>query len=794
MTGTNAPRGSGAADGAPASRASRVSRASARELIEAVTDPGSWSGWDEPVEITTDDPDYRADLERARERTGLDESVITGEGRIEGRRVALIACEFRFLAGSIGVAAGERLVRAVERATAERLPLLAAPASGGTRMQEGTVAFLQMVKVAAAITDHKAAGLPYLVHLRHPTTGGVLASWGSLGHVTAAEPGALIGFMGPRVHEALYGEEFPPGVQNAENLMNHGLIDAVLPLSRLSGVAARVLRVLCAGEVAAGGATASGPAPATAAGAGAAAPGQPGPSTEPAPDPGTPGEAQAVPEAAAPPASAVARGSAGPAAEAGTGTPGDAPGGPPGRRGGSSSGGGPSATSGNGRGDAEAAEAKGAAAHGEVAGGRWDAEAGPPSAAPGHVVPGGCGAERGADGAATAQAAGAAEGVAAGHGQGGVAVFAGAPEGAGGPSAEVSIRASRRAERPGVRDLLRVAAEDVSPLSGTGVGEHDPGLLLALARVGGTPCVVLGHNRRSARKGESADGPGEGQALGPAGLRTARRGMHIAAELGLPLLTVIDTAGAALSREAEEGGLAAEIARCLADMVTLPAPTLCLLLGQGAGGAALALLPADRVVAARHAWLSPLPPEGASAILHRTTERAYEVAARQGVRSADLLAQGIVDRIVEEEDGDGSRGVDGPRDVDDARDGDGSRTPDARRATDGDQAPHAPSVPDAAQAPDARQAPDAHPAADARQAPDARSATDARQGADAREATDGHQAPDAPRAPDASRTPDAFLRRLGHLLGAELAALRDQDPAERLAARRVRHRRIGLPR
>ncbi|ASQ93766.1 carboxyl transferase domain-containing protein [Streptomyces sp. 11-1-2] len=531
MTATNSSGGSRGA-----------ARASARELIEAIVDPGSWHGWDEPVEITTDDPDYRADLERARERTGLDESVITGEGRIEGRRVALVACEFRFLAGSIGVAAGERLVRAVERATVERLPLLAAPASGGTRMQEGTVAFLQMVKVAAAITDHKAAGLPYLVHLRHPTTGGVLASWGSLGHVTAAEPGALIGFMGPRVHEALYGEEFPPGVQNAENLMNHGLIDAVLPLSRLSGVAARVLRVLCAG----------GPAPVS------------GPETE-------------------------------------------------------------------------------------------RADAAPDGAGPEAVV----------------------------------------------PSAEVSIRASRRAERPGVRDLLRVAAEDVSPLSGTGAGEHDPGLLLALARVGGTPCVVLGHNRRSAREGDTAEGPGEGQALGPAGLRTARRGMHIAAELGLPLLTVIDTAGAALSREAEEGGLAAEIARCLADMVTLPAPTLCLLLGQGAGGAALALLPADRVVAARHAWLSPLPPEGASAILHRTTERAYEVAARQGVRSADLLAQGIVDRIVEED----SSGF-----------GDGSRAP------------------------------------------------------------------------------DAFLSRLGHLLGAELAALRAQDPGERLAARRVRHRRIGLGR
>ncbi|MEU1791209.1 carboxyl transferase domain-containing protein [Streptomyces sparsogenes] len=554
-------------------------RPSALQLIEAVVDPGSWRRWDEPVAITTDDPDYRADLERARERTGLDESVVTGEGRVEGRRVAVVACEFRFLAGSIGVASGERLVRAVERATAERLPLLAAPASGGTRMQEGTVAFLQMVKVAAAITDHKAAGLPYLVHLRHPTTGGVLASWGSLGHVTAAEPGALIGFMGPRVHEALYGEEFPAGVQVAENLMAHGLVDAVLPAERLSEVAARVLRVLC-------------------------------------------GDAAAVPR-------------------------GDAPG------------------------------------------------AGSPGPAPGAVR-----------GTASAAADGGARAASVGVGGGGTA----SGSGPGGAGAEVSIRRSRRAERPGLRDLLRAAAEDVSPLSGTGAGEHDPGLLLALARVGGTPCVVLGHDRAARHGGAAADGPGEGQPLGPAGLRTARRGMRIAAELGLPLLTVVDTAGAALNREAEEGGLAGEIARCLADMVALPAPTLCLLLGQGAGGAALALLPADRVLAARHAWLSPLPPEGASAILYRTTERAYEIADRQGVRSADLLAHGIVDRIVEEE----------------AQD----------------------------------------------------------------TAAEGPEPPEHPEHPE---HPDAFLARLGATLGAELAALRAQDQAERLAARRARHRRIGLP-
>jgi acetyl-CoA carboxylase carboxyl transferase subunit beta len=124
--------------------------------------------------------------------------------------------------------------------------------------------------------------------------------------------------------------------------------------------------------------------------------------------------------------------------------------------------------------------------------------------------------------------------------------------------------------------------------------------------------------------------------------------MRLAAELELPLVTVIDTPGAALSVEAEEGGLAGEIARCLSDQVMLEAPTLTLLLGQGTGGGALALLPGDRVVAALHGWLSPLPPEGASAIVHRDVEHAPEMAAAQQVRSADLLANGIVDRIVPE--------------------------------------------------------------------------------------------------------------------------------------------------
>src|SRR5690606_35046675 len=162
-----------------------------------------------------------------------------------------------------------------------------------------------------------------------------------------------------------------------------------------------------------------------------------------------------------------------------------------------------------------------------------------------------------------------------------------------------AITRSRRPDRPGVRALLKLAARDVTPLHGTGTGENDPGLLLALARFGAAPAVVLGQDWGRQRTA----GP-----LGPAGLRVARRGMGLAAELGLPLVTVIDTPGAALSKEAEERGLAAEIARSLADLVMLEAPTVCLLLGEGAGGAALALLPADRVVCAQHGWLSPLPP------------------------------------------------------------------------------------------------------------------------------------------------------------------------------------------
>lgn len=443
----------------------RVSHITTGQVLDAVLDEGSFASWDSHPPAVPMSESYARELADAQAATGLDESVQTGEGRVFGRRVAVVVCEFGFLGGTIGVAAAERITAAVRRATAEQLPLLASPSSGGTRMQEGTVAFLQMVKIAAAVRLHKQAHLPYLVYLRHPTTGGVFASWGSLGHVTVAEPGALIGFLGPRVYQLLYGEPFPSGVQTAENLQRHGVVDAVVPVAELRQTLDRALTVIAD-------------------------------AAEAPPAPLAPGSVPDVPA--------------------------------------------------------------------------WD-----------------------------------------------------------------SVLASRRPDRPGVGQLLALGATDRVLLSGTGQGEAAT-TLLALARFAGQPAVVLGQQRVV------------GGLVGPASLREARRGMALAAELRLPLVLVIDTAGPALSAEAEEGGLAGQIAQCLAELVTLDTPTVSVLLGQGSGGPALAMVPADRVLAALHGWLGPLPPEGASAIVFRDTDHAAELAAAQGIRSADLLKSGIVDAIVPE--------------------------------------------------------------------------------------------------------------------------------------------------
>lgn len=164
-------------------------RLTSHDLIELVLDADSFESWDEPIDISAHPSDYQAELQTAAERAGTDESIVTGRARVHGRAVAVVINEFGFLAGSIGRDAARRIVTAVRRATSEGIPVLASTASGGTRMQEGSPAFVQMIEISRALMDHQAAGLPYLVYLRHPTTGGVFASWGSLAHITVGNPG-----------------------------------------------------------------------------------------------------------------------------------------------------------------------------------------------------------------------------------------------------------------------------------------------------------------------------------------------------------------------------------------------------------------------------------------------------------------------------------------------------------------------------------------------------------------------------------------------------------------------------
>jgi acetyl-CoA carboxylase carboxyl transferase subunit beta len=206
-----------------------------------------------------------------------------------------------------------------------------------------------------------------------------------------------------------------------------------------------------------------------------------------------------------------------------------------------------------------------------------------------------------------------------------------------------AIEETRGEERIGVRDVLRRGTEVLLPLSGTEKGERDHTVLVVLARMDGEPCLVVGQDR-------SRQGPAK--PMGPGALRTARRAMRLANEMGLPLVTVIDTPGAELSQRAEEGAIAGEIARCLASLATMTVPTVSVALGQGCGGGALALLPAKRVIAAEKAWLMPLPPEGASVIVHGHPGHADEQARRMRVRAVDLLAHGTAHHVVPEPDGD----------------------------------------------------------------------------------------------------------------------------------------------
>jgi len=187
---------------------------------------------------------YVDKLRENREETGLKEAVITGTGMIGRHPVGLAVMDFRFLGASMGSVVGEKITRVIERSTAERMACIVVSASGGARMYEGMLSLMQMAKTSAALSRHAAARLPYLSVLTHPTYAGVMASYASLGDIILAEPGAMIGFAGPRVIKDTTQSELPRGFQTAEFLMDHGLIDLVVHRKQLKPTLVRLLDYL----------------------------------------------------------------------------------------------------------------------------------------------------------------------------------------------------------------------------------------------------------------------------------------------------------------------------------------------------------------------------------------------------------------------------------------------------------------------------------------------------------------------------------------------------------------------
>ncbi len=211
--------------------------------LSNILDPGSFQELEEKLAPADplSFPDYPAKLEQLEEATGLKDGAVAALGRIEGRRAVFGVLDSRFLMGSMGTAVGEKITRAAEYADKKRLPLVIFSASGGARMQEGIFSLMQMAKTAAAIQRFQSRGGLYISCFTHPTTGGVTASFASLGDIMLAEPGALIGFAGPRVIEQTIKEQLPEGFQRAEYLLDHGFLDRIVPRSEWRTVLSQLL-------------------------------------------------------------------------------------------------------------------------------------------------------------------------------------------------------------------------------------------------------------------------------------------------------------------------------------------------------------------------------------------------------------------------------------------------------------------------------------------------------------------------------------------------------------------------
>ena len=220
-------------------------RIHAYRRIQMVIDEGTFEEWDH--DLAGGNPvnykGYPEKVQALQEKTGLKEAVVTGRGKINGREAVIAVCDGRFLMASMGWAVGEKITRAVERATEEKLPVIIFACSGGARMQEGITSLMQMAKTSAALERHSKAGLLYVSVLTEPTTGGVTASFAMLGDIILAEPGTLIGFAGPRVIEQTIGQKLPKGFQRSEFLKEHGFVDQIVERQKMRQTLGKILKM-----------------------------------------------------------------------------------------------------------------------------------------------------------------------------------------------------------------------------------------------------------------------------------------------------------------------------------------------------------------------------------------------------------------------------------------------------------------------------------------------------------------------------------------------------------------------
>ncbi|WP_176455628.1 acetyl-coenzyme A carboxylase carboxyl transferase subunits beta/alpha [Enemella evansiae] len=461
----------------------RLGRLGVAERLAQLLDEGSRRDLDEGSVPHTDPlgfidtAPYRDRVRTMRDNLGMHDAVSCATGTIDGHPLVVAVSDFNFLGGSLGQVAGEMITRAAEEALRTRQPLLVVNASGGARMQEGTLALMQMAKTSAAIHRLNEAGVPTFSMITDPTFGGVAASVAALAEVIIAEPGARMGFAGRRVIEQTTRETLPDKFQEAEFLLDHGLIDAIVPRAEVRGFLARLLRML----------------------------------------------------------------------------------------------------------------------NGEAAG----AHRSPDTAT--HAVD-------------TA-------------------------------SPWEMVQRARELSRPATQDFIDAVFDDFVELRGDRMGNDDPAIVGGLATLAGRPVLVVGHQK--GRTVAELRRTGFGMAS-PHGYRKAARLMVIAARLGIPLVTLIDTPGADPSVNSERRGQAWAIAENLRLMAGLPIPSLALIIGEGGSGGALALGVTNRVLALSSAVYSVISPEGCAAILWRDAGQAETAANLLRVDSRSGAELGVIDRVVSE--------------------------------------------------------------------------------------------------------------------------------------------------